>query len=290
MTATTGTVVNREVMAVMDTAGQEVGALVFWDLHGQVDPEALEEAWNAEGLDTDFVPEPPSPKKALARAMDNLAEGRRLRRPLAGRQGYSLVLENAEEERLDYSQQVTAKVDALGVLDIQPPDHPLAGSIRHEYWQATSYLSHGDLSGMLISFTESLLAVGLRGRGGFYFLPPDKVPTFRAAARALKAVSGVVCHEIPAMRSEGAVEAILSGVSAEIAQSCKEMEEKLDDKEIGERGLNSQINHCLKAEQKIAAYAKLLGTNLDHLTGEMEAIRARLTEAALLAASMKKKS
>lgn len=284
-TTTTGTVVNKDVMAVLD--GQQAGAMIWWDLSGGAEPHKLRVAWAIEGLDPDWIPEPPAPQVALRRAVHLMREKHRIPRPLEGRKGWSLIHETASGERLDYSQAVTVTVDAAGILKIEPFDHELAGLIRSKYQGCLELLDNNDISSLLISYTESLLAIALRERGGFYFLPPTKVDAFRKAARALKATTGVTCYEVPAMRSEGAVQAILAGLTSEVSQKVAELTAVLDEGEAGERALNTKVASCKKAEAKVTAYEELLGQGLQHLKNQLESTRARLTEAALLAESIK---
>jgi hypothetical protein len=285
-TTTTGTVVNKDVMAVVD--GKEAGAMVWWDLSGGADPTALKLAWEAEGLDVAWIPEPPAPQVALRRAVHLMREKHRIPRPLEGRKGWSLVKETATGDRLDYSQNVTVTVDPTGQLKIEPPDHDLAGIIRSTYQGCTETLDNTDLSELLIGFTSSLLALALRERGGFYFLPPAKVETFRAAARALKRATGITCYEVPAMRSDGAVAAILAGITSEVLQKVGDLTATLDQGEAGERALQTKVKSCQRTEEKLTVYEELLGKSLDHLHQQLELTRARLTEAVLLAESIRK--
>jgi len=182
---------------------------------------------------------------------------------------------------------VTVTVDAAGMLKIEPPDHELVSLIRRTYEGCLELLDNNDISSLLIAYTESLLAIALRERGGFYFLPPTKVEAFRAAARALKNTTGVTCYEVPAMRSDGAVQAILAGLTAEVAQKVAALTQVLDEGEAGERALHTKVESCKRAEAKVTAYEELLGQGLKHLKDQLETTRARLTEAALLAESIK---
>lgn len=284
-TTTTGTVVNKDVMAVLD--GQQAGAMIWWDLSGGADPYKLRVAWAAEGLDPGWIPEPPAPQVALRRAVHLMREKHRIPRPLEGRKGWALIHETASGDRLDYSQTVTVTVDVTGTLKIEPAGHELAGILRDTYQGCLELLDNNDISSLLISYTESLLAIALRERGGFYFLPPNKIDAFRKAARALKLTTGVTCYEVPAMRSEGALQAILAGLTSEVSQKVAELTAVLDEGEAGERALNSKVVICKKAEAKVTAYEELLGQGLQHLKDQLESTRARLTEAALLAESIK---
>ncbi|MCE5271948.1 hypothetical protein LLH00_11790, partial [bacterium] len=88
-TSETATHIRHDVIGVLD--GQAAGALVWWELSGEVDRARLTEAWALAGLDPDQVSDPVSSREALKRAMDDMRERHLLVRPLAGARGYSLV-------------------------------------------------------------------------------------------------------------------------------------------------------------------------------------------------------
>ncbi len=92
-TNTTGTRVRQDIIAVLDE--QNAGAIMFWELSGQVDRETMLAAWKAAGLDPKLVPDFPSDQEALRRAMESLREKHVLVRPCGA--GYALVGEREED-------------------------------------------------------------------------------------------------------------------------------------------------------------------------------------------------
>lgn len=289
MTTTTQTTTNeatqvrKDVIGVLD--GQAAGAMIWWELSGNVDRDTLTLAWKAAGLDEKFVPDTISSREALKRALDEMREKRLLVRPLEGARGYSLVEERAAGEKLEYAQQLTVTCGEGAALVFEPTIHPWCADVVQKHFAQQLTLNPSDISGLLLRFCESLLSVPLRSRGGFYFLPPAAVEKFRMAAQVLRLVSGHVCYEIPAMRSKEAVEAILAAVQHEAEAEAAAMVEILDAGEVGARGLRGQANRCARVEAKLASYEDLLGAKLTALTDNLKSIRARLTEAALVAST-----
>ena len=279
---TQGLVTNKDFLAVTDGTPQ-AGSLVWWELSGLVDAAALRGAWAAAGLEDGLVPEDPAPRTALRRAVETLAEQRKLVRPLAGREGFSLVEETAEGEALSYKQSVVAIVDAVGQLKVEPAEGALADSIKASYQRHLDNLVPSDISSLLVHYCESLDAVALRARGGFYFLPPASVEKFRVAAQVIRSVGAHVCYEIPALRTESAVQAILAAVEREAAAEIEEFEAILTNTETGPRALKTKAKQCDRVASKVAGYETLLGTSLVELQERLSGLRSRLAEAAILA-------
>lgn len=278
---TTGLITNKDFVTVTDSTPQ-AGAVVWWELSGMVDAEKLRGAWQAAGLDGALVPEDPSPKTALKRAVDTLAEKRKLVRPFQG--GYSLVDEIESGERLEYSQAVNATLDSVGNLKVEPAEGKLADLICASYQAHLEQLVPADISGLLVRTCESLNAVALRARGGFYFLPPDAVGKFRAAVCVLRSVSSHLVYELPALKTESAVAAILAAVEREASAEIEEFEAILLAGAVGPRALKSKVRKCAGVADKVAEYEQLLGLSMTELQERLAGLRSRLTEASLLAA------
>jgi len=282
-TPETATHIRHDVIGVLD--GQAAGALVWWELSGDVSRDALIGAWKAAGLDDGKVPDPVSPREALKRALDDMRERHLLVRPLAGARGYSLVEERAEDQKLEYAQQLTVQVDEAGALVFEPTIHPKQAEVVRRHFEQQWILTPADISGMLLRFCEGLDSVPMRSRGGFYFLPPSGVEKFRLAAQVLRLVSSHSLYEVPAMKSAEAVTAILAAVQHEAEAEAAAMVEILDSGEAGARALRSQSKRCERTETKLARYEELLGQRLPELQARLSTLRSRLTEAALVAST-----
>lgn len=277
--------------------GSAAGALVYWSLSGAVELLDLEECLAAEGLDGAFVPAPPSKDVALYRAaQDQVRTKRDLVRPLgAKRQGYVFVSETPVEgsdKHLEYVERVVCTVvrpkdgaAAVQVRAVTPGDQPLADAILANAHAAEGILLANDISSWLLwVLRKHVQAVSLRERGGFYFVPRDRLETWQQVARVVRACSAHQLYEIPAMRTEEAVEAILTAVRNEAADCMREMEGYLEG-EVSTRGLNSWERRLAELQSKLKHYSELLGVALPDLDGKAENLRGQLQAARIIVAS-----
>lgn len=284
-----------EAYVVVDgVPAESVGALVFWELSGRVDFLDLKEALEAEGLG-DLAPKPPSAETVLIRAAEAVIRpeqraGRRLMvRPLGRRQAWDVVEESVEhdadkkDDELRYRDRVritagkngdapTAMPRGVSDLSYSADDAVLAARIRAEAPRHEGVLTANDYSSWLLGLLQThVRAVGLRDRGGFYFVPRDMVEAWRKLVAVTRAVSGHRMHEIPALHSDEAVEAVLSGVHREAEAQFARLEGYLAGGEWSTRGLNAVERDLAAAQDKVRKYADLLGVALPDL--EQKAIQ-----------------
>ena len=283
MQPTTTGIVTRDDFIAMPEGTPQAGLITWWDMSGMVEAGRLRAAWDAAGLDAALVPEDPAPKQALRRAVDALTERHKLARPLAGAQGFSLVEETAAGDKLDYQQTVTATIDAIGQLKVEPSESKTADLIRASYQIHLEQFTPSDISGMLVALSDSLQGVALRARGGFYFLPPVAVGPFRAAICVLRSVSSHTVYEMPALKTDSVVAAVLAAVEREATAEIEEFEQILSNTEAGPRALKTKVRQCSSVADKVATYEKLLGLSLVELQEKLAGLRSRLTEASILA-------
>ncbi len=279
----------QNLIAVMDRA-DVAGAMMFWKLEGTVDLSKLRAVWIAKGLDEKWLPGEPSAKAALRLAMRSVSKTRRLSRPLADRKGYAIVTETAQGRDLDHTIDLRAGLKTSDVegsvprLVIEPETHPLATTIRAAYdAMETAIPSEVIGSWLSMKITTLLGAVALRDSGGVYFVPQDKVNTLTHIGQALSAVTGHRVFQIPAMKSEDAVEAILSAITAEAENAASKLETATDDQTLGKRALRGKVAACDKLREKIEAYETLLGRAMPEIQERVETLRSALTIAATLA-------
>jgi hypothetical protein len=277
----TGTSVRTDVMAVTNSEG--VGAMVWWELQGGVSMADLRAAWGRNGLDCSLIPTENPTRRALRRALDELPAKAHLVRPLANKQGFSLVAESGEGEALSYQQEVTVVLQDDQTLRITGAQPTLDDMIRANYVHALATFSSIEVSSILLRLVDTLSSVTLRDRGGFYFLPPASIATFRKAAQAFKEVSGCVCYEVPAMRSDEAVAAILAAVEKEALTEGQSLEQVLSDTEASARTLSTKSKAVARIEAKVASYETLLGAKLTDVQNALAALRAKLVEASFRA-------
>lgn len=271
---------NPGVIAVLD--GQSTGCIVWWRLAGTVQVSVLQDAWKQANLPEELLPEPPTQHTALGRAMSELAERRRLVRALKGRKGWGVVEETATDTTLDYQLNLKARI-ADGALMLEPDTGKLADEVKVQFASYSSAYTITDTSALLCSLVKRLKAVPLRDTGGVYFVPRDQVPELRRAVEALKTVSDHRVFEVPALKSDEAVEAILAALISEADKETSEMETEFDTAELGGRALRTRAGRAESLLAKVKEYETLLGTNLQAITERVAGLKDALVTAALAA-------
>jgi hypothetical protein len=278
---------------VVTEKSEQAGCVVYWTLSGPVDLARLRAAWEAEGLDPGRLPAFPSPEVALTRACkDEQSASRLVRQHPAG--GWAIVDERRGGGALSYDVGVRIRLndrkDGLLVTPSKDCDRTevvrIGQRVRAAWDQHGHQVAAGDASCWLIGLvTRRLGGVLLRETGGIYFVPRTHVPELQAVKRALVAATRHQVYEIPAMRTEEAVAAVLAALLAEAGVEARGFEQALEEGKLGERGLNNRAAAAEAMKAKLASYEELLGVNLESLRGELERMRAALAAAALVAAS-----
>ncbi|KKN38749.1 hypothetical protein LCGC14_0750120, partial [marine sediment metagenome] len=270
------------IVAVTESM-ETAGCIVWWRLSGSTDGYALRQAWEDAGLPEDLVPELPSAEKALRRAVIEQRERRRLVRPLEGTKGWAVVDEAASGDDLDYSVRLKVTLNKIGHVSIEPEGAVGSDEIKAAYQRHLAQLAQTDISTWLVRLAARVRAVALRDTGGVYFIPREQVAQWRRMAGALGAASASRVFEVPALKSDEAIEAVLDAVAREAETAAEVMEEELAKENLGERALRTRTERCGAIEEKLSTYEKLLGTSLDALHDRLEVLQAGLATAALAA-------
>jgi len=259
-----------------------VGLIVWWELSGIVDYEDLADTWAAAGFPDQELPPRTSPEVALARAADAALTGKRqLCRPLTRRGSWEVVFERVttdpnNNEKLDWKPIVQGWIQKDNIAITKQPyvrviDEDIGPALRdsilgqYDFYQRTlltvdvSYWLLGLLAGPMLN------ATALRSKGGFYFVPSDKVDTWRLISKVAQSVGTNVLYEIPAMRTESAVDAVLAQVKAEAQMQLSSMQDYLKG-EISTKGLNATERHAARLREKLQNYIDTLGVALPELT------------------------
>lgn len=272
------------IIAVTDA--EMAGAIVWWKLQGALPIERLEEAWDAAGLDSKLLPPNPRPSDCLVRALREHQSSRQLARPLGRSKGWVLVSEESSGDDLDYTTLVRARLDEDKnlVVDVEhPAGQEAANAMQMAFARYRGLLVTTDVSAWIShTLVPAARAVRLRKSGGIYFVPLDHVDAFRSWVGALRSASDHVVYEVPALKSDEAVEAILAALVAEADQELTAMEGELDTTEMGKRALKVRERRCDRMREKVETYEALLGQRMGDLQGRLEGLRASLVEAAFV--------
>lgn len=291
----------------VETGQDTAGALVYWGLSGHVDMQDLEDALTRRQLDPEkWLPPNPSKEEVLKRAAEaSLPGGRRqMVRPLPKRGDFLIVTEQVIEvdgkQRLRYEHNVsivlqkdqdTKRVVILPFSSASEAtaeqNRELAQAVARNVTLFEGLYTTTDISTWLVNLLEKeVRAVGLRDRGGFYFVPRDRLDIWRTIVGVVREVSGHKMFEIPAMRSDEAVEAILTAVRSESETKMAELEAYLAG-DISTRGLNSWDAKLAELQGKVSHYADLLGVALPDLTSKAQTLLGALQAARIMKESEK---
>lgn len=306
-----------EFIAVDADVAREAGAIVFFRCTS-TEAAPLEKATGDGGLDTGALPDLPSAEVALHRAVDEQRAKRRLVRPVEGG-GWAIVDEHLDDDGkpVAYALQIVVRRDTSNELVFEPVDHPLSAEISVSYSRHRTSYAATDISAWLVKLAEQHDAVSPRDRGGFYFVPRQRLESFRKWSRAVHAASGSRVFFIPAMKSDEALEAILDAITREAEAEAEGMETALNDhadalaaqaaiedgtdgatspnaldayrqgqmndgkKAMGKRAISTKLRSLTKLGGKLSTYEDLLGVKLETVRLRLERVRAGLTVASL---------
>lgn len=278
------------IVAVTDEMKDAAGILVFWELSGLVAMEDFVEAIAADGWEPELAPVAPSMEVALGRAATSvLADKRMLLRPLSRRGSWEILREQVSldvddgEERVKHESLLRGSVQRSGSeVQIQITGDPdLKQAVLAKVGFYSSTLTASDVSNWMLAQANRLHAVGLRSRGGFYFIPRDRIEDWHRVVRVIRACSSHQVYEIPAMRTDEAVEAILASVRAEAASKMAELEAWLAGDVHSTRGYNASERAVVAVQAKLRHYAELLGREMPDLDGRLVQLTGALTAARL---------
>jgi hypothetical protein len=256
-----------------------VGAIVWWSLKGPTDLVDFQEGLDAHGLPVDWAPLPPRMETVATRAAASAARDKRqLVRPLKDRGSSDFVSERVLDagepsERLEYTAHVRVSVKTEGgtkhvlVTPTTADDTALAQQIAGAVGLYTGLLTPNDMSLWLLwVLNTKVCAVSLRDRGGFYFIPSgEPLALWKRIAHVIQTVSNHVCQSIPAVRTEDAVEAILTAVRREADESISALETWLLSDDVSKRGLVARVKELGHLQAKLTRYGTILGTAMPDL-------------------------
>lgn len=284
---------NVSVIAVAATDEVEkraCGRITMWSLSGDVTVDALAAALKANGSKA-IPPEAPSGLVALHRAVDAVAKSLgRLDVHHKGRGEWAIVSKPTEADVLGkptllYAIECNAKIVREGDTEHLEISGQGEEQIRAAYNVAKGVLAPSDIGTWLCDKLVRLGGIALRDSGGVYFLPKQSTPTWDRLRAGLTACSKHRVHTIPAMRSEDAIDAILSAVVADTQAACAKIASDIADGDLGDRGLKNREKLTAELVERLAMYENLLGKRLDGLRAAIDETNMAIATAKLAAAS-----
>lgn len=284
--------VNPGQLVVIDREMQGAGAASWWTLHGDIDLARLTTAWADAGLPMDWLPVAPSADTALRRALDWLtSQGGSDKDVVYVKSTRELaVVVNFEDN--GFPQQKTGGKWILN--KVQRPQMSFAANdkwssmhdaVVRQFDVESSRISNGDASVWLRRIADRVHATSLRPTGGFYFVPPQHLPTWERVNTALRAATGHVIYRIPAMRGEAAVEAVLAAITAEAEKAIEDLTACTTDPKMRARTLGDRATEAETMTERLATYEAALGVKLTALTDRLTGLKVALFDAKAAAES-----
>jgi len=283
-----------------------VGASVFWQLAESVDYDTLvvtldEMPGSENGYDC--IPSECSSASALLRALNKHYGNRNtlikagVKHPMPGNKSpvYG-VFERNETGKLNDSFELSWTVGLVkgergsdsveelrtNGLIFEGADPVLEDKVKFLFSEELPRLGGTEQSGWLTHLVKSKLR-GIPFGNGQFFIAPQYVPHWRALAASL-APLGIRLHEIPAMRSEQAVAAVVASLEAYSGKLAAELEEELSNydqaqadpkrRKIQQRVVDSRIEKANEQLKIIMTYETLFDTKLDELRAKFDEAKA----------------
>ena len=296
------------------------GAMVSWTLNsaGALYDEAAGALAEAD-FDPQFLPEEASPASALLhmltklyRRSDTLVKSVPYRNYPKGISGamkavYAVIPEepDASDEKLRFSEAFKVGVRLVQVGDgadayLEPclwfgPEvsQDQISQMEDDYPNYLKLLGSSEQSLWLTRLAKSVLGgVALEGGSGHYFIEPSQVPVWRKLSKVLREV-GIFLHEIPAMKSEQAVEAVLSSLRAQVNKTLEDLEAEIagyikkkndgSQRKIQDRVILDRQKRAAKDLELIERYERLFSCRLEDLRDQIGKVQMSYAELATIA-------
>lgn len=278
----------QKITAIVDQTNlDKAGAIVFINYDGNLSRTALEDAWTEAGLDEGLLPEFNSFKKALTRAVDEVARSNgliKLKKP----GGWNIV-DKASDATVGESAgtiECLVELNVVNTLQITPDDHPYKDDLSEAYFRHLYTVSTSDagdwIRGRLLPRVNAL---GLRDRGGVDFIARQHLDTWHTMVACIQSASSHRVHEIPALHGDETAAAVMDALINETDDAIKRCEAVIDDDSKGERALKTQSAKLGRLVKKLSAFEELVGDKLDTLRDQLSDAKAATAEAILIATS-----
>jgi hypothetical protein len=262
-------IIEHGLIAVPDADANTIGSIVLWSMTGGVDGNKLVDAWEASGLDANWLPDTVSKRVALRRAVNEQEDAKFISARLLKSDAYVIVAKDVKVDDVGFQTEVKVALDK-GVLVFDPPTHALAQTIQDAYNKYLNSLTTSDISTWLTRLTKHCQATSIRPTGGgVYFVPATRMETWRKITSSISKASSHYFAEIPSMRSAKAVEAITTALVNSINSQVELIQADFDDNTVGEKAVQHRYDKVDSMLAKVTEYEKVLSTQLPNLKNSL---------------------
>ena len=265
------------------------GAVVFWTASEFTDRDKLKAGLVLLGLDP-FVPDPRPPASVLKDALEETLGGSRvLVRPLADRDGFTVVKEERGKNANYYATALIARVRNPDLPTIEyEPDDDRAIQVNRAFRRHLGRIPGVQLSACLVKVVEFLGGTRLRPTGAVYWVPGPKLDEWALAAQAVEAASDGKPSAVYLLRHRldgDAVRAIRDAVVAEVQAASVRIAEEVTTGDLGGRALETRKQQARELRDKVLLYEELLSVGLAELHRAIDVADQAAATASLLLAS-----
>lgn len=251
--------------------GVKAGALTYWSLGQETDPDKLETGLSQLGLPR-FAPEPRTWLMALKAAMAKVFNRpEEMIRPLkkAKNNGYTVVIEEKGENANNYSHKVNCKVDDSGNVTVSSgfvswDDEQRLQELTRHFKRVLPAASVGKMLTEIV--VQHYGGCPMREHGGIYFCPETRYDDWvnviaavgNAACEGTSNDVSVVALEMNAMTLRD----VRKAITREMVSETEAMQKELAENDLGERAIANRINRAEAQLARIEEYETLLGETL----------------------------
>ena len=276
------------VIAV-SSAVKNAGAVTWWRLSGDISTTRLYDAWVKRGWDVDDLPPLPSSQATLKRVLRDTYGGastliQALPNGAFAVVDIQVVAASGMKIKNDAIYTTRFKIHLDNIDELLESDNlsgPLLYSLQSAYDNARQTYEASMLSGWLVAQVEARKAIRLRDTGGIYFIPESYVKAWSAFGEVIAEVSASRVYEIPAVKNDQAMLALVEALSHELQQRVALLDQNVEER--GLRGLRNKADRCEELASKVRVYESLFSTKLDSLSHMVSTLEGRITQAILQA-------
>jgi hypothetical protein len=268
------------------SAGKHVGDIIWWQLaNARIQRSLLESVWSNAGLSAAWLPEPPTPEKALRTAVRESQVGQHEHLVRLGKEDenelvFAVLLETRDGTgNVSVTQEARVRLDrhAPSHLDSDHPGHELVAAISSAYDRLLTTHTPDDVRRALLKTLTACAAVTLRDHGGVYWVPAPYAETLRQMKEAVSHIGASRIDVVPIHASPEANAALGNAARASLDEEISALRTEIDGflAEPPERA--STLTRRLEAFEGLRAKARLYHTVLEVQVQDLEAALNKLT-------------
>jgi len=246
-----------------------VGAVVFWSIAEWTDRTRLASALQALDLES-LIPDPRPAPAALRAALDEVFRGPRvLIRPLATKDGFTVVHEERGKEANDYQRILSARVnDDPPRLTFEPASNDRCDAVHEAFHIHLERVSAMQVSAVLVAGVDWLAGTRLRPSGAVYWIPGHKIDEFTHLARAIEDAAQAKPSCVYVLRhplDADGIRAVRDAVIHEVHVDATRIREDVINGGLGMRALETRQRQASELRDKVLLYEELLSVGLESL-------------------------